>query len=41
MTTEELEELLDELEPEDYEEAIQILRRREDAYQDWLSMPSV
>jgi hypothetical protein len=40
-TREEIEELLDELEPEELETAIEILQKREDAWQDWLSMPSI
>lgn len=38
---EEIEDILDELEPEEYATAIEILEKRYDAWQDWLSMPSV
>lgn len=37
---EELEDLLDEIETDEILTAIEILEKRYDAWQDWLSMPS-
>ena len=40
MSEEELEEYLNEIEPEDLELAIHLLEKRYNSWQNWLSLPS-